>query len=404
MRVLEGIKVIEMGMFGFVPAAASALGDWGADVIKLEHPVTGDPVRGITAWDIPPGTNGVTFLWETFNRGKRSVGLDLSSADGRIVFERLVEDADVFLTNFLPPARSRLGIDVDDVRRINPRIIYGRGSAHGPAGAESDSGGFDGITYWHRTGIGMGVRPRPDAYPLDLAGPGFGDVQSGMNLAGGIAAALFHRERTGQGTVVDVSLLASGLWAMQASVAGTSVTKQEVLTRFERAEAPNPLVNLYETEDGRYIALAMLQSDRYWGPFCEAIGEPDLVKDPRFVDHATRKQHCHECIAKLDAVFSTRPYAQWIKLLAMQEGQWAPVEVPGRAGADPQARANGYVTDVDCGGDDLVTMVASPVQFGEQQIELTRAPAHGEHTEEVLLDHGFGWDQLVELKQSGAIT
>src|SRR3954453_12736201 len=155
-------------MYAFVPAAAAVLSDWGADVIKIEHPEFGDPIRGIASWNIPPGTGGVTYLWEVCNRGKRSIGLDIGTGDGHAVLMELVERSDVFITNFLPDARRRLKIDVDDIKARNPNVIYARGSAAGPSGPEAHRGGFDGTTFWHRTGIGSALMGEESTHPHDL--------------------------------------------------------------------------------------------------------------------------------------------------------------------------------------------------------------------------------------------
>ena len=401
--LLDGIRVVELGLFALVPAAAAVLAEWGADVVKIEHPVQGDPVRGLAAWGIKPGTGGFSYMWEVCNKGKRSVGLDVAHPDGRDVLLAMVERADVFLTSFLPSARRRLGIDVADITARNPAIIYGRGSGQGPRGEEAEAGGFDGAAYWNRSGVGSAAMPAGGAEPIALPAPGFGDLQTGMHLAGGVVAALWRRERTGRGAVVDASLVASGFWAMQGSLAGAVSAGLAELPKRPRAEVTNPLTVAYPTADGRYVSLMMLGSDRYWPGFCQAIGRPDLVADARFATARDRAAHSAECVAELDAVFSARPLDHWRTALAAQDGPWAVVAHVAEAAHDPQARVNGYVQDVDYGDGRSLPMVGAPVQFDETAPPLRPAPEHGAHTEEVLLELGLDWDEIIRLKTAGAV-
>ena len=216
-KILQGVRVIEVAQWWFVPAAGAVLADWGADVIKIEHPVTGDPQRGLVTSGLVPPTGGVNFMIEQPNRGKRSVGLDLAHRRGRELLCRLVETADVFLTNFLPAARRRLAIDVDDIRRVNPRIIYVRGHGQGPRGPDAEKGGYDAASFWCRGGIANALTPPGAAAPV-MQRAAFGDSAGAMTVAGGVAAALFHRERSGEPSVVDVSLLGTAMWIMAPDI------------------------------------------------------------------------------------------------------------------------------------------------------------------------------------------
>ena len=219
-KPLEGVRVVEVAMWAFVPSCGAILSDMGADVIKLEA-VGGDPVRGLTTGGIKPGTGGFQFMWEILNRGKRSVSLDLTADGAMEVLDRLLQDADVFLTSLLPPARRKLKIDIDDLMTRYPRLIYAIGNGQGLHGPDAEKGGYDAISFWARASISASVTPGGYPYPLPMPGPGFGDVQSGTALAGGVAAALFRRERTGKASIVDTSLLGAGMWAMQASITAT---------------------------------------------------------------------------------------------------------------------------------------------------------------------------------------
>lgn len=404
-KVLEGVRVIEVAEYVMVPAAAAVLADWGAQVIKIEHAERGDMVRSTTSWGVEPGIDGFTYVWEAFNRGKRSVGLDLTKPEARELLADLIRGADVFLTSLLPRSRAKLGIDVEDIRRINPRCIYGRGSAYGPKGPEAARGGFDGSTYWQRTGAGLSAMPAPDADLVTLPAPAFGDSQTGMAFAGGIAAALFHRERTGEAKLVDCSLLAGGMWAMQAALIGANLKGVEMLKNADRTTAASPLSNTYRTSDDRFVALAMLQGDRYWPGLCRLFGREDLAADPRFSTLAERDRHNRECIAELDAIFVKQPLAHWIELLSRQEGQWAVVEPVTALNTDPQAVANEYVQTVDYGSGRSITLVASPIMFEEQAPRLSPAPGLGADTEIVLNeDLGVSWERILDLKEIGAIN
>lgn len=404
-KVLEGVRVVEVGEYVMVPAAAAVLADWGADVIKIEHAERGDVVRSLTSWGVRPGINGFTYVWEAFNRGKRSIGLDLTVPAAREVLAELLRDADVFVTNLLPRTRAKLGIDVEDIRAINPRIIYGRGSAHGPLGPEAGRGGFDGLTYWQRTGAGLSAMPNDESDLVTLPAPAYGDSQTGCAFAGGIAAALYHREKTGEAKVVDCSLLSAGMWAMQAALIGANLCEVEMLKNSDRATASSPLTNHYRTSDNRFVALAMLQGDRYWTTLCAVLGREDLAADPRYATVEARGVHNVECIRELDAIFIQHPLAHWTHLLSQQEGQWAAVEPVTTLNADPQARANRFVQTVDYGDGRSINLVTSPVMFDEQAPDLTPAPGLGAHTELILNEElGMEWERIFELKEQGAIN
>lgn len=403
-KVLEGVRVLEVALYGFVPAAASALSDLGADVVKIEHPETGDPIRGLAAFGVKPGDGGVTMLWEVLNRGKRCAGIDIAHPDGYEALLSLVDQADVFVTNFLGPARQRLRIDAEHIRARNPRIIYARGTGHGVRGADADRGGFDGISYWARTGPATASMPPDYDYPINLPGPAFGDIQAGLNLAGGVCAALYRRERTGEGAVVDASLLSSGLWAMQATIAGSYVTDRDQLPKGNRRRPGNPLANVYRTADDRFVFLAMLEADRYWPGFCHAVGRPDWIDDPELATAKCRYQNIEHCVQLLDELFAQHPLAHWKTVLGSQEGQWSVVQSPRETLADQQAWDNDFFRMVDYGNGASLPLVPVPLQFDETSAELTPAPGHGEHTDELLRACGYDDDTIMNLKISGAIT
>jgi crotonobetainyl-CoA:carnitine CoA-transferase CaiB-like acyl-CoA transferase len=400
-QVLHGVRVVEVAQWWFVPAAGAVLADWGADVIKVEHPVTGDPQRGLVTSGLVPSTGGVNFMIEQPNRGKRSVGLDLGHPRGRDLLYRLVETADVFLTNFLPAARRRLRIDVEDIQRVNPRIVYVRGHGQGARGPDAEKGGYDAASFWCRGGIANAVTPAGAGAPV-MQRAAFGDSAGGMAVAGGVAAALFRRERTGTPSVVDVSLLGTAMWIMGPDIIASKLLGID-LPSSDRTQPPNPIVNSYRTRDGRWLFLNMLQPDRFWPDLCRRLGRPDLVTDARFADGRARFENRAECVRVLDAIFAEKTLAEWRVELAEAEGVWAPMQTARELPDDPQAVANGYLPEVERDGTRF-SLVASPVQFDERPPALAPAPDLGQHTEEVLLELGLSWDDLAAAKEAGAVS
>lgn len=376
--------------------------EWGADVLKIEHPEIGDPQRGlVTSGLIPAG--GVAHMFELPNRGKRSVALDLKSEEGHALLMKLVSTADVFLTNFRPSARKKLRIDVDDVRAHNPDIIYARGSAAGQEGPEAERGGYDLTSFWARTGIASNVSPDSLGYPVTMPGPAFGDVLGGLALAGAVSTALFHRERTGEALTVDGSLLATGAWAMGGTIAGAYAFNQKVYPKYTPDRAPNPLVNTYRTADDRFVTLVMLESDRFWPELVTALGVPELITDERFDSHAKRAQNHVEACAALAEAFATKTFTEWEPILETLNGAWAKVQHPLEVVDDPQVVANNYIADLEDYKGTPFKLVAAPVQFNEAPGETRRSPEHGEHTDEVLQEVGYSMEEIIELKVSGAI-
>jgi len=401
-QIMEGIRVLEVAAWTYVPAAGGILAEWGADVIKIEHPESGDPQRGlVNSGLVPAGKGGVNHMIELPNRGKRSVALDMRTPEGHALLLEIARTADVFLTNFLPPGRRDLHIEVEDIRAVNPDIIYVRGSGNGQRGPEADKGGYDGSTFWYR--CVSDIITRQGEYPPPPPGPAFGDMLGGMTVAGGICAALFHRQRTGEALVVDTSLLHTALWATSGTILSASMFGIDRLPigGGDRTQTPNPLVNVYRTRDGRHISLMMLQGDRFWPDLVTTIGHPELVDDERFAGGISA--HKQECVRVLDEIFASKPYDEWCKILDAADGVWAPVETSGELVNDPQVAANGYLRDVHHKGGTTFQLVPSPIQFDETPPDLRPAPDHGEHTDEVLLELGYDMDRIIELKIKGAI-
>ena len=399
-RPLEGVRVIEVSMWAFVPSAGAVLADWGAEVVKVEAP-TGDPIRGLTFAGIGEAT-GIAWTWEMFNRGKRAIALDLTRPEAQDVVHELAGTTDVFLTSLLPAAREKLRIDDRTIRSVNPQIIYAAGSGQGAGGPEAGKGGYDSISFWSRGSVSSSLTP-DNSPPIGMPSGAFGDSISGMALAGGIAAALARKATTGEGALVDGSLLGTAMWSMQMAIVGAAVAGIPEMPKQTREQAFNPLVNNYCTSDGRWIALCMLQPDLYWEPFCRAVGRDDLVDDPRFATGAERATHGPDAVAELDRTFATKTLAEWKPILAGQRGQWDVVNRVSDVLVDPQAEANGFVQRIDYGEDRRLPLVANPIQFDREAPSLQRAPEFGGDTDALLLELGWDWDRIIEAKTSGAV-
>ena len=402
-KPLEGIKVVEVAMWAFVPACGGMLADLGADVIKIEPP-NGDPLRGLKIGAFA-NSNGrqIDYSWESYNRGKRSITLDLKMEQAREVLMKLVADADVFLTNLLPPARRKLGIDAATIRAAFPDIIYASGSGVGPLGPECEKGGFDAISFWARGGISSAMTD-PDAdFPVGPPGPAFGDTLSGSMLAGAICAAIAKRAMTGEPSEVDVSLLGTAMWSMQRLICQSTADGVQGYPRPAPNRPNNVLVKAYRTKDGRFIQLNMLQADRYWPGFCAAAGCDDLRDDPRFADADTRQENVEYCVAKLVELFATRPLAEWREVLSRQEGQWDVVQNVGEIHADAQVKANSYLQAVDYGDGTTIPMVSVPMQFDGAPMLSRRSPELGADSDAILAGLGFDEDAIIDLKVQGAV-
>ncbi|WP_085138494.1 CaiB/BaiF CoA transferase family protein [Mycolicibacter nonchromogenicus] len=401
MRPLEGVRVLEVAMYGFVPSAGAVLAEWGAEVIKVEHAVTGDPQRGLRQTGMLRVEGDPNPNIEHANRGKRSIGLDVSTPEGRDVLLELAKRADVFLTSFLPGHRKKFAMDVEDIRAVNPKIIYARGSALGPRGIESEKGGYDMTAFWCRAGTAATITPPGIEGMIGPPGPAYGDTISGTNLAGGIAAALFKRERTGEPAVVDVSLLGSGLWAMGHTVALTSHLGERLIQQPPGVHGSpiNPLVGVYATADERYISFVMMQPTKFWADVCQHMDLNDYIDDPRFATAESFAEHTPAAVEILRAAMAKRTLPEWSERFATLAGPWAPVQDTLQAAQDAQIRANEYIVQAG-----ELELVANPVQFDVAAPATGPAPGFAEQTDEILAELGLDWDRIIELKTVGAVT
>ncbi len=400
LKVLDGVRLIEVAEWFFVPGAGTVIADWGAEVIKIEHPTRGDPLRGLISSGIIPGAHGLNFFIENGSRNKRSLGLDLGTDRGREVLYTLVEKSDVFLTSFLPAARRRLKIDYDDLKKINPKIIYAKGSGQGPKGPEAERGGFDAGSFWSRGSVAH-MLSEPGKAPI-MQRAAFGDTIGATFIAGGIAAALYHREKTGQGTVIDVSLLGTAVWLMAPDILAALLLGHD-LPHNDRSRAPNPIMNSYLCQDDKWLMLMMLTPVRHWEELCKAIEREDLYTAyplVKWIDEPVR----FELVKILGEHFATRTRAAWIERLLQFDTIHAPVQTPTEIRDDPQVIANRYLVDYVHPTHGPFKVASSPIQFNGEPTDVRRiAPDVGQDTEEILLEFGFSWDDIGALKSAKVI-
>jgi crotonobetainyl-CoA:carnitine CoA-transferase CaiB-like acyl-CoA transferase len=396
----DGVRVVELAQWVFIPVAGALMADFGADVVHIER-IQGDPYRALATQGIGTDSGKVNLSMALANRGKRSIALDLQRPEGAAVMAKLLETADVFLTNLRPGALRRLGLDSETLTAKYPKLVYAHGHGYGARGPDADHAGYDASAFFARGGLAHILTPPEREYPISQRGA-MGDRNAAMAMAFGIAAALLKKERTDTGSVVDVSLLATAMWTLSSDLLA-ALGGAEPKPMGGRPISPNPLVGTYRTQDGRHISLVFLEADRYWAKFCQLIGREDLVADPRYVDLATRRENAAACVADLDAEFAKRTFAEWKELLAGIDAPWAPVQSVTELLDDPQVLANGYIGEVVLDDGDSYRLPAVPVQFDGQPPALRRAPEHGEDTEAILVELGYDWEDIGAFKDAKLI-
>lgn len=397
---LEGVKIVELAHWAAVPAATAIMSDWGATVVKVEDPRTGDPYRGHVSGHFPfslPTSPG----FEVVNRNKRSVALDLLSDQGKQVLCRLVQGADVFATNLLDAVLDRLGASYSDLSRQNPRLVYLSLTGYGDRGADRERPGYDNTACWARSGI-MAAHGEPDAPPVGPR-PGMGDRATSMLIVGAVTAALLHREKAGSGQHVRTALVHCGLWQMAADITASDLAHQAV-SRSSRRAPRNPLINSYKTQDGSWIQLGMPQADIYWPGFCRALEHSELEGDPRFASLALRQQNAPDLVALLDNIFLTKSREAWIERLQRNGCVAEKIQTTADVLADEQLWQNEFLTKVPHPEVGEITMVTAPGKFSDTPTGVrSTAPSTGQHTEEILLETGYSWQEIALMKDAGII-
>ncbi len=399
---LEGIRVLDVSEAGLAPVCCRILADMGAEVIKVERTGAGDQTRGIIKISGNVPVYDINYVFEFYNFNKKGITLDLKQKEGQEILYKLVEKSDVFVCNFRPHALKSLGLEYKDISKINPRIIYTHLSGYGLHGPEKDVGAYDFVGYWARSGV-MAALGEPGT-PLPFQLPGFGDNTTGMYAACAIMMALFHRERTGEGQEVCVSLIGGGIWSMGIVLSSVLATGLEY-PRVSRTCQSNPIFNSYECGDGNWLQLACIQGDRYWSNVCKALDICELEHDPRFETHELRMENHEALIPILDEVFKSKNRDEWAERLGQYEIIWTLVKTPADVAADPTPWADGYFREIDHPAGKKLKIIMPPWQFSQTPPTIRNtAPEFGQHTEEVLTETlGYSWDDVTAFKDKGVI-
>jgi crotonobetainyl-CoA:carnitine CoA-transferase CaiB-like acyl-CoA transferase len=398
--VLDGVRVLDVASFIFGPACAATMADFGADVIKVEAPGSGDPYRYVhKSLPFPPCE--LDYLFQQDNRSKRGVVVNLNVDGGREVFMRLVRWADVVITNFPPRVLASLRIRYEDLVAEHPQLIYAQVTGFGETGGDMDKPGYDATAYWARTGLMDSVRTHNSEPAVSLGG--MGDHPSAMTLLSGVMMALYRRERTGKGAKVSSNLMANGAWAASVMIAGV-LAGAPAFQRLDRTEPSNALINNYATRDRRWILLAAVQQEREFPRLMKALDREDLVDDPRFIDRAARAANAGALAKLIDAAISARDFQDVSAALDRNLVTFGMMNTLSETVDDAQMRAAGVfvpVSGLDVGRGELVD---SPIWLsGVRKRAAHRAPALGEHTDAVLRELGFDTAAIAALRAERAV-
>ncbi|HEY7545639.1 MAG TPA: CoA transferase [Blastocatellia bacterium] len=398
--ILDGIRVIEAATYIFGPAAATVMSDFGAEVIKVERPGTGDPYRYLS-YIRPMPVSEVNYCWLLDGRNKKSIALNLARESGRQVLIKLIETADVFITNYQPSVLDKLKLNYEDIKPINERLIYAHATGYGEEGDEIEKPGFDMTALWARSGLMDAVYDAEGQPALSVAG--MGDHPSAMTLFGGILLALYQRERTGRGAKVSNSLMANGAWA-NSCLLQAALCQATPYTRGTRASAFNPMVNHYTSRDGKRFIFCLIQAEKDWPALCRATGRAELIDDARFATGEARVENAAALIKIFDRALAEKDMEEWEAIFAEYELAWSPVSSIEEVARDRQMEANRMFIEMDHPQHGKIKTINSPVFISDAEKVAPRpAPEVGEHTHEILRELGYSEQLIEELLDSKAV-
>lgn len=400
---LEGVRIVEVGGAVAMPIVGQLMGSWGAEVIHVEPPEKGDNQRhllkqGMSGWAKP---HEINYLWEHVDRNKKSIAIHLGSPEGQDILRRLIAGADVFVNNLRPYEVQKFNLGYESLLKDNPKLIYANLTGYGQKGPEKNTGGYDSVAFWARSGV-MDLMHDIDSAP-NISRPAYGDHITSLSLLAGIMSALYMRERTGEAQQVEVSLYNTAVWVLGFDVSGCLITGEDAF-RPQRKTMGNPIRNVYPTKDKRWIMLGMTNAQHYWPGFCKAVEHPELENDPRFATYEDRAEHAAELIKIIEGIFLTRTYAEWIDILSTNKLVWSPVTTPLEVTQDEQARANDFFVKWDHPDYGPIEVLNNPIKLSKNPARITRkAPALGAHTDELLKELGYDAEQIKALKSDGKI-
>ena len=400
---LEGIKVVEVGGAVAMPLAGMLMGSWGAEVIHVEPPGVGDNWRqvlgqGMGGWAKP---HKINYYWEHTDRNKKSIAINLGSKEGQSILHKLIASADVFLNNLRPYEMEKFNLSYKILSKVNPRLIYANVTGYGQRGPEKDAGGYDSVSFWARSGV-MDLMHDAGIAP-NISRPGYGDSITSLSLLAGVMAALYVREKTGTSQEVEVSLYNTASWVLGYDTSACLITGEDAV-RPQRKSMGNPIRNVYETRDKRWIMLGMTNAQHYWPNFCKTIERPELENDPRFATLKAREQNASDLVKIVEGIFSSKTLSEWRKILSATNLIWSSAATPMEVTQDKQAVENEFFIRWNHPVYGEIRVLNNPIKLSVTKAEIQcKAPELGEHTDEIMKNLGFSDSEIESLKNSGAV-
>ena len=399
---LEGIKVVEVGSAAAMPLVGMLMGSWGAEVVHVEPPGSGDMQR-VASHRLGASSqfSEINYLWEHVDRNKKSICLNLGSPEGQEIIYKLCAEADVFLNNQRPYEMQKFNMTYEILAAKNPKLIYANLTGYGLKGPEKNSGGYDSVAFWARSGV-MEMMHDLDKPPMVSRGA-YGDSTAALSLLAGVMAALFIRDRTGVAQKVECSLYNTGLWVLGFDISGCLTTGKDAM-RPQRKTRFNPIRNHYPTKDNRWSMLGMTNAQHYWPEFCRAVNRPEWENDPKYATFEARQKNAEELVQLIENLFMTKTIAEWKEILGKHKLVWAPVATPLEATNDPQAVANEFFVNWDHPDYGKIRVLNNPIKLSETPAGIQcRAPKLSEHTSELLTRLGYDEEQIRKMKETGII-